>query len=194
MQIVESWENFDFDNHVFFNSNHEVKALTSPIIKHFGLNFFQYYKIFQDGSNILLTTCPNWARYCYETQLYNHSFFLTKPSGYFKHEIFVARNLSSIDKQSDMIDTIKRKFGITPIITITNPVHDGCEFFSFGTSICDETITLNTCIAHIDLLEKFIIYFKDKAQELIKKAHENRIKIKDMVTIDPNNQPTIGCD
>ena len=43
MQEIYSWNEIDFDQHIFFNLSHEINELIEPLREHFGLDSFNYH-------------------------------------------------------------------------------------------------------------------------------------------------------
>lgn len=178
MQIVSNWRDFKFADHLFFNSSSEINTLIQPLVKHFGLDSFVYQKNFDDGSEIRLSNQPKWMEFFYTNELYKSSIF--EPlAGEFKRQFFLWTNL----QQHKIVLDYAAQHGIRHGITMIDRVDDGYEFFFFGSTLIDGTM-VNKYIPHLDMLEKFTIYFKEKASDLIKRAFEERLIIanKDLAT------------
>lgn len=173
MQIVSDWRDFKFEDHVFFNCSSEINTLIQPLVKYFGLDSFVYQKNLDDGSEVRLSNQPKWMEFFYINELYKSSIF--EPlSGEFKRQFFLWSNL----KHHKVVLDHAAQHGIKHGITMIDRVDDGYEFFFFGSTACDVAV-VNKYIPHLDMLEKFTVYFKEKASDLISRAYKDRIVITD---------------
>jgi len=66
-----------------------------------------------------------------------------------------------------------RCFNIDHGLTLIQKTTDGCEFYFLGTTPNKPYVT-NLLLNNIDTLQRFIIYFKEQAAALIKKAYRVR--------------------
>lgn len=79
-----------------------------------------------------------------------------------------------------------REFNIDHGITFVEPQQDGCEFFFIGTNV-DKPQIMNKYLSHIDLLERFLDYFREKAKPLIDRAMKEKIIIPNKFEKAPQN-------
>ncbi len=159
------------DTHIFLTSSAEVDELIKPLKEYFGLTSFVYQRNFNDGSEIRLSNQPEWIHYFYEQGLYEKSMFETHPSEFKKKRIVWA----GLSVHQPILEKA-REFNIDHGITFVEPQEDGCEFFFLGTSV-DKPQVMNKYLSHIDLLERFLDYFREKAQPLIQRALKEKIII-----------------
>src|SRR5579863_3386981 len=87
MEVINSYKDIDFDNHIFFNLVDEINQVIAPLINYFGLNSFNYHKIFNDNSHIRLTNTPNWYRHYLKNRLYLQSIFELPANNYYRNRI-----------------------------------------------------------------------------------------------------------
>ena len=158
-------------SHFFFTSSQAVDAIVQPLKQYFGLSSFIYQKNFDDGTEIRLFNQPKWCAFFYEHELYKKSAFESKPSQYVKNRIL----WNQIPWHSAVLSKA-REFNIAHGITFVEPTADGCEFFFMGAPV-DQPQVMQRYITRIDLLEKFIVYFREKAAPLIEQAKHNKIHI-----------------
>jgi DNA-binding CsgD family transcriptional regulator len=157
--------------HYFLTSSTEVNAIVKPLKDFFGITSFVYQKNFLDGSEIRLTNQPHWVLFFFEKELYKTSVFEHTPTQYQRGWVLwgnLAQHKTVLGKA--------REFNIDHGITFIDPQADGCEFFFLGTTREHPEI-VSRYLNHLDLLEKFLAYFKEKAAPLIKQAISNKIII-----------------
>lgn len=168
------------DQHYFLTSSAEVDAIIQPLKDHLGITSFVYQKNFLDGSEIRLSNQPQWVKYYYEKQLYKYSIFEHAPNQYQKSRLLWA----SLPQHQTVLSKAK-KFNIDHGITFVEPQADGCEFFFIGTTPQNPEV-MSHYLNQLDVLEKFLIYFKEKTAPLIDKAKQNKILLIDKIN---NNAP-----
>ena len=159
------------DHHIFVSTSSQVDEIIAPLKAHFGLTSFVYQKNFNDGSEIRLSNQPKWLQYFYENGLYKTSLFERPPSEFVKARLVWA----GLTVHSPILDKA-REFDIDHGITFVEPCTDGCEFFFIGTEV-RRTDVMSKYLDNIDLLERFLDYFREKAKPLIDEALCHKITI-----------------
>jgi len=147
----------------FISMERETRLICSPL-KQFGITFFAFAKTYKDYSQVNFSTHGNWLQYLFTNNLHYLGSFDGFPewyrSGYAIWSSLIERTIFEEGYN----------FGnIGNGITITRPTEDGCEFFHFGSDIQNETI-LNFYFNNLDLLNRFISYFKEKTLTIINQA------------------------
>jgi DNA-binding CsgD family transcriptional regulator len=163
----------ELTNHHFLTSSNEVDEIIKPLKNFFGVTSFVYQKNFLDGSEIRLSNQPEWVAFYFEQELYKESIFEHAPNLYQKSHLLWA----SLPQHKSVLCKA-REFNIDHGITFIEPQEDGCEFFFIGTTPGNIGI-LSSYLNHLDLLKRFLIYFREKAAPLIERAQRNRIVIND---------------
>jgi DNA-binding CsgD family transcriptional regulator len=157
-----------------------VKEICDPVLLPIGITYFNYIKIQNhDCSRTLLTNNGEWIEHFYKHALY-HSVGAVDvehllPKGYFlwsemnkKDEIYLqGRDFYNIDN------------GITFVIK-----RDDCTLLFIFASSPDNNKINQFYISQIDLLQRFIHFFCDKAHQLIQKAEKDRIYLPQSQKID----------
>lgn len=155
-------------NHFFLTSAGDVNQIMSPL-KTFDINHLVYVKKFADGSHINLSNHADWTDYYYQHQFFKvgvfEKGFSHYQSGYILWDAVVNQ---SIFKEA------KDYFNIQHGITIVNKWENCCEFFYLGTTLNLPALN-NFYINNIDMLQRFVLYFRDKAEKIINKASKHRI-------------------
>jgi len=158
--------------HFFLSSSSEVDQIIQPLKQYFGINSFIYKKNFNDGSELRLSNQPAWTEVFYKENYSEKSVFEKKPSHYLKSKILwdeLPNNYSAPFAKM-------RELNIAHGITFIEPGDDGCEFFSMGIPSGSFSL-MHRYLSRLDLLEKFLIYFRERAQDLIIRADKNRVLI-----------------
>ena len=149
-----------------------IKSICKPLEEHFGLTSFVYRKNYYDGSEIILTNQPEWAAHYYANQeLMQQGTFDKHPDTY-KSGFVLWSQLQG----HQLILQHARQFNIDHGVTIVKKVTDGIELYFFGTT-SDRPEIVNYYLNNMDLLERFILYFKDQAADLIKLANKYRLVV-----------------
>lgn len=155
-------------DHITFTSGNDMTEICKPLLK-LGIISFNYVRTFDDGSQINLSNIPSWLEHFYENEYYTIGAFERHPSHY-ESGFALWPQLSG---QKIFYDA-REYFNIDHGITIVEKQKDSCDFYYFGTTK-DNYGILNLYLNHMDLLKRFIFYFKEKAEYIVKQANMNRI-------------------
>ncbi len=161
----------DPNKHFFITTSGKIDEIIKPLRDYFGLTSFVYQKNFNDGSEIRLSNQPKWIQYFYETELYKQSLFERPPSEFTKTRLVWA----GLTIHNPILEKA-REFNIDHGITFVEPCADGCEFFFIGTEV-NRSEVMPKYLANLDLIERFLDYFRDKAKPLIDEALHHKIII-----------------
>lgn len=158
-----------FDSHILVRSSYDIAAICTPLKQFFDINDFNYVKIYKDHSQIKLTSRPDWIRYYYEQGFqylgeYEIPFECIQP-GY---------KLTSAMNARKIFTAAKEGFGIDNGIVLIDKYEDFCEMFWFGSTNNDPK-AVNFYLNNMDLLRRFVLYFKEKAAAIITQASHERI-------------------
>lgn len=146
----------------------EFSELCKPL-EIINVSHITYQKQYKDGSRIALSNKTQWIEDYYNLNLYQSSLFEGEPVQY-QSEFNVW--LGEYDLPVYLHG--KTYYNSAHSITITEPVHDGCEFYIFAVS-AEHTRIIHYLVNNIDILYHFIMYFKDRGAKLLKTAHRHRL-------------------
>jgi DNA-binding CsgD family transcriptional regulator len=159
--------------HISLTSCCNMAEITQPLKRYFGITYFNYVKLYKSGGRLILTDRADWIDYFYKNALYETKAVasLEKLNDYSYHlwQEFA-------DQPSFVIG--KEKFNIYNGITITEPNKEYIELYYFGTTV-ENVGVVNLYITKFDILQRFILYFKDKAHALIAEANRHLIHLPD---------------
>lgn len=183
------------DYRTFTNQSANINEICRPLQQHFNITSFVYHKNFNDGSEIRLTNQPDWVEHFYNSQYYKLSGFEKHPENYSTGHVIWAH----LTHHQPILNAA-RQFNIDHGITLINKTSDGCEFIFFGTTPSNSHL-VNFYLNNIELLQRFFIYFKDKAEPIFSDLKSQRLYIPNKYqTIDsnelgiPNEQDNIRRD
>lgn len=158
------------------NSHENIKKICSPIFKLLGLTFFRYLRVYKDLSRVHLCTHPEWTDNFYSKGLYNIAWLDVSRSLFEKNMEFIWDIKAATDDNIvgvEARDNFRLYHGISLVRTSMN-YH---EIYDFAT--CSENIKINEIyMNHLELFERFILYFKDQAKDLILDGSKSRIIFK----------------
>jgi len=170
----------NLEKHFSLNSSSLVKEICDPLLQSIGITYFNYIKIYNnDCSRELLTNNADWINHFYKNGLYNSVGAIDiehlLPKGYFLW--------SEMDEKDPIYLQGRDFFNIDNGISFVIKRSDVTYLYIFASDRKQHCIN-NFYAGNIDLLQRFIYYFTDKGQHLIKEAEENRIYLPCLQQID----------
>jgi predicted DNA binding protein len=165
----------ELKNHFSLTSSFEVDALCKPALSSIGVSYFNYIKIYNDdGSRELLTNNNAWIDHFYKNSLFVSAGAIDVehllPKGFFLW--------SELDGDDPIYSQGRESFNIDNGISFVIKREDVTYLYIFASTRDNYRIN-NFYLRNIDLFKRFIMYFNDKASDLIKDASENRIYLPD---------------
>jgi hypothetical protein len=171
------------ERYLGLGANPCIKLICEPL-KKININYFSYAKRYNDATYVYLTNMPSWQKYYFDKRYYLVGEF-DDPHKKYPTGSFLWAGLS----QHEIYNVLRNKFDIAHGITIIKNYQDCCEFFHFGSTI-DNYRIVNFYLNNFEILKRFMLYFKDKAWEIITAIANCRIKIPDRETTVNNNNFT----
>ena len=168
------------NNHISLTSSNEINEICSPL-RNIGVTYFNYLKIYQDGSRDLLTNDAPWIEHFYKNALYQSPATIDierlLPKGYFLW--------SELETNDSTYSQGRESFNIDNGISFVIKRNDAALLYIFASTRDNYKIN-NFYIRNVDLFKRFILYFNCKASKLIEKASKNRIYLPEKQIILPN--------
>lgn len=158
--------------HHSYLSTDEVTQLCEPLFNNLHVSFFKYGKSYQDKERMLLCSHRGWVEDYFSL---NHASieFLNFAHLYPKKGMFY--NIWTgchKDHRSCLIwSNGKEKYGLTHILSIYDMHDNYTEVFNFGGQGYGGHLE-SIFLSDLDLFRRFILHFKDKGADLIKKAKQ----------------------
>jgi DNA-binding CsgD family transcriptional regulator len=149
----------------------EVNKFCLPL-RQFGINFFNYLKVYNDGSIADLNNAPLMTEYFYYKSKLYQSFSPIADRVSFEQGFILG---SSFSKQ-DIFNIMRDSFDIDNVIFFITKQKDATSFWQFGSNAGNKKI-VNFYLNNIELLKIFVTYFKDQNEKLLKQCDANKYKI-----------------
>lgn len=170
-------------DHIAYTTAQDLNEFCQPLKTYFGITYFSYRRLFNDGSIFDLGTNPAAYQYYFDAKVYEYNSFEYHPNSY--QDGFIL--LSQIASLNKLNKTLKDRFNIDYIICLIIKAKDAVEFFFFATKADNHKI-LQFYLNDKDTLVSFANYFKQKASSILAKGEEYKIFIPSMLSarnIDP---------
>ncbi len=151
-------------NSIFFNSHNQIKVICQPIFDLLDLTFFRYLQVYKDLSRIDLCTHPELINLFYSQELYKISWFDKASSLYQKDMEYIwdVKGLSEDTTVGDIAIEYDVCHGFS-LIRVSKNFHEIFEFATHKTNVSINEVY----VQHLEIFEKFILYFNEQARELI---------------------------
>lgn len=171
----------------------DIFEIMQPVLQKHSLTIFNYYKHFSDGRIIRLSTHEKWLSNFLKNNYIGPALiapepYLKKSLNYF---IWQENDFPQIVPDSAI------NFNIGNCISIAQKDASGIEFFGFGATASNTAIINNFYLNNFDLLEKYSLYFKEKAANIITDCIDNNLMLEindDVIPNYKNNINTIFTD
>lgn len=158
----------------------EVSEIMQPILQKHGMTLFNYYKEYNDGRIIRLSTHEKWTENCLKREYYNTQYYNSQC--YNSLSVLndcTAKPISYIIWQIQDCPTVYLdaaiNFNISNAITIVIKHIDFVEYYGFASTIYNTEIINRFYINNLDKLVLYCQYFKDKAKPIIQNCEKNKI-------------------
>lgn len=156
---------FDLKNHIALTSAKEIEQICEPL-KKFGITYFTYFKTFNDGSHIRLSNHGPWTEHYYNREFYNVIIQQVPTVNGFI--------LWSCLDAYPIFQEAEEYFNVSNGVVLVVRSGDIVERYFFG-STKDNEVIKRFFSFNVDSLNRFVLYFKDKAYDLIQEATTSRI-------------------
>lgn len=160
----------NLQNHFSLSSNQDVNAICQEPLNSIGVTYFNYIKIYEDGSRELLTNNAPWIDHFYINSLYKSVGVIDieylLPKGYFLW--------SELNTTDVVYEQGRESFNIDNGLSFVIKHENATVLYIFAST--RENHLINSFYArNIDLFKRFILYFHDKGSNLLNNAAKNRI-------------------
>ncbi len=160
------------DSHILYRTANDIQQICVPLNTFLGINTFSYVKIFNDMSRIHLTTHSRWNKFFYK-KLHHYCKKTNVTECQHWHSGYsVLYRLAETECIKDA-----KEFNIGDGIVISNYENSATELCYFSLTKHYQNKEVTNLINNIDLLYKFILYFRHKASSIIKEAEANPIAL-----------------
>lgn len=153
----------------------KVKAVCEPLQRCFGVNYFTYHSINEDGMWRPLVSRPDYAEYYTEKQVCLYDPCLLHPRCYRSGVLFWTQFTTDPDLKK-MMDMAMQSHGMAHGFMIVETHGSSCEFFGFTAPPEQEDI-YDVYVNHLPLLKKFCRYFKQQLAPVFKQMESDPIDL-----------------
>jgi len=159
---MNSWN--EVVRHQILSNVNEVKKTTRPLHDIFGVDYFTYHRIDNEGRYSVLLDRPDWAEHYVENKLYKLDPYLQHPDSYSSGFCLVDMNGS--ESYKDQIMHEGSKFNFDMGICLIQKVDEGAEFFGFAGCKCNSALN-KLYLNHQSLLISFARHFKEQYKRIL---------------------------
>lgn len=167
----------------------DMQTICQPLVDFFQIKTCSYLKIYPDMSRIHLDYNREWTNYFYRNlNKFIHNDKLTESHHW-------EPGFSTLYALDDPCCAHAAQFDIGDGLVIANQLPDSTELMFIESSYSRPGDCVRNMLSHVDLLQKFIHYFRDKAKPLIQQAEKKPIMIPDLhLTEQPKKSFTLTQD
>jgi LuxR family transcriptional regulator len=150
--------------HFLSGHNDEIEKTTRPLRECFGIKYFTYHRIDNNGNYTVLLDRPDWAEHYIEKKFYLQDPYQRHPR-FFKSGIHLIDSLKGQDVEH-IIQAGKDLFSMDLGVTIIETGDDGVEFFGFAASRATSTLE-RIYLEQPSLLREYGVYFKKQMHRVL---------------------------
>lgn len=159
------------DSNITFTSCDKIANLCKSFFDVTGLTYFNFVRIYKNNERISLSNNKDWMRFVFSTR---GKYKLFDENLLYKHRNYIIWDLVPEIYNDELMRCANKQFNIAHGVTFIARQGDFIEFYYFGTLPENHNIN-HYYVNNKDIFTAFILFFKDKAQEIILDAEKNRI-------------------
>lgn len=154
----------------------DLSQICRPIEK-LGIQYFAHVQIDQDNQFSAIGMKPEFARLYLEKSYYNYDIHQAKNHA---ERSYILWDIVELDKQSLALKEDCQGHNIHHLFTIVQQGTKNKEYFHFATEANLPSIN-NSYLQNLDILNRFILYFKDKisSHKQLAQSHSYKFRISD---------------
>ncbi len=149
-----------------------MREIAAPLFECYGIRYFTHRRTYHDGRTFLLTTDPVLPVYFYKQS----SQFILTPEYTSHGNCFMLSDAIEVPSSlQDAVTFMKQQCGFDFPFVMVQQCATYTDYFTFAASLGDRKIVdfyFNT-----ELLDRFLLYYKDRAELIIKKAIKRAFSI-----------------
>ena len=172
------------DNHRCLKVTNDIQMICNPLFTCTPINYFNFVRVYPDGSRLTLCTQTDWMEYYFKNDLYNSSVFIINKecleNRYFFHHAHI---------DNSVIQIAASGFNVCYGFAIIKKHKNYIDFYHFATSR-DKVEIYNFYLNNLNILERFALFFEEKAHNLICSVKPYRPEIQKINTLIEPATPT----
>lgn len=158
-----SWQ--EIIQRYIINYSNQIRKATQPLRDHFGIGYFTYHRIDEEGHYTVLVDRPEWAEYYVEEQIYLLDPFLRSPSAY-EPGLCLVESHGSQEYQETVLKGGKKVLNHDTSALMIQKKDGAVEFFGVSGDKAASSLQ-NLYLNHPKLLYKFADYFKHELAPIL---------------------------
>lgn len=147
--------------HPIFNNAQELEEICRPL-QSLGINYFSHVRIDKEDNFMGIGNGPEFSENYFKKKYYNADIHLEKSNRFGKYIIWddICRYGKSDEMYRDGLE-----FGVNHVFTIVGEKNEnGSNYYHFASNAPSNTIN-QTYLSNLDLLELFILHFKENLKQ-----------------------------
>lgn len=142
-----------------------IKKTTSPLRDHFGINYFTYHRIDNEGKYTVLVDRPDYAEHYVNEKFFLHDPYLGQPQTY-QAGLSFAEKYESAEFKKTIIEAGKEFLNSDNMVMLIEQRENGVEFFGFAANSKKSALS-QVCLNHPQLLKSFAVHFKHELKGIL---------------------------
>lgn len=156
-------------NYIIKHSN-QIRKITQPLRDHFGIGYFTYHRIDNNGKYTVLVDRPDWAEHYVNEKIFINDPYL-RNSAVYQSGICLIESHGSDEYKNTIRKAGKNVLDMDVAAILIQKKEDSTEFFGFSgnqKTCCLEKLYLN----EPHLLTSFALYFKNNLSSILLEMEE----------------------
>jgi DNA-binding CsgD family transcriptional regulator len=160
-------------NHFYLTAEKEMQDIYFNKLGLFGVRYFEYLRVYDDGHSVIIASNKDLIRYVFDNEL---------PMGAPIQQEYIQDKfhyfILPIGQYEQPVHHVIAYFNLSYFINLVERHPGYIDLYCFGAHAANPEI-MNFYLNKMDVLHKFIDYFKNEASSLINQALQNKILLSD---------------
>lgn len=156
----------------------QISKTTQPLKDHFGIGYFTYHRIDNDGKYTVLVDRPDWAEYYVSEQIFLNDPYLRHPSVY-QSGLTLVNNQGDEEYREMILKAGSKVLDMDIGTVLIQKNRHSVEFFGFSANKKTSALE-NIYLNRPQLLASFATYFKQQLGNVLTKMEESASSLIDL--------------
>ncbi len=168
-----------------------IKKLTTPLLQHFGINYFCYQFVSNEGDWFTVGNNPSWLLHSAEHQFYQFDPSLVRPTNYTTSTVCFPKNHQNDLFQQTLVSQSVDLFDIDHALAVIEPNPHGCEYYFFGAPRAHLQV-LNLYLTQLSRLQvDYTRYIKENLQPIYNHCLNHAVNLEVINSVSFNSTSNI---
>lgn len=158
--------------------NRKIRNFCDPILSHFGVNHFWYYKVTHEGYYSCLGSNIHWTEFYFDQKLYIPNPYLRNPHN-FQTGLSFIRQVKD-DAFERTVDFGAKNYNVNQSLIFLEKTKEGIEGYGFATDMPNIVFEM-LCLNELPLFKVFLRRFQEEFNPLLTKMNENMVEIASVI-------------